>query len=190
MTWTDDLGRLTLPSADAHVTPETVGAKKTFGFVLYDGSGNIVSSFGGSGGTEYTEGDSDSSITGTAFLWEDAADTVRPVSAAKPLPVSLISAVTPFAKAATSTHANVNTSTTSATLLAANTARLGFSIVNESLVVLYVKFGATASATSYKYALLPGQSLDSTGMLGLYTGVIDGILASSTGVARVAEETA
>lgn len=42
---------------------------------------------GGSSGTEYTEGDTDASITGQALLWEDAADTLRAVSAAKPLPV-------------------------------------------------------------------------------------------------------
>lgn len=42
---------------------------------------------GGSGGVQYTEGDTDSTITGTAILWEDSADTLRSVSVAKPLPV-------------------------------------------------------------------------------------------------------
>jgi hypothetical protein len=46
---------------------------------------NIVS--GSSAGTEYTEGDTDASITGTAILWEDAGNTLTPVSASKPLPV-------------------------------------------------------------------------------------------------------
>lgn len=40
-------------------------------------------------GTEYTEGDTDASITGGVVMWEDGSDTVRAVSAAKPLPVSL-----------------------------------------------------------------------------------------------------
>jgi hypothetical protein len=40
------------------------------------------------GGTEYTEGDTDATITGKAMLWEDTGDTLRAVSAAKPLPVS------------------------------------------------------------------------------------------------------
>jgi len=35
----------------------------------------------------YTEGDTDGTITGIAMLWEDAADTLRAVSAAKPLPI-------------------------------------------------------------------------------------------------------
>lgn len=42
---------------------------------------------GGGGGTQYTEGDIDASITGTALMWEDAADTLRAVSAVKPLPI-------------------------------------------------------------------------------------------------------
>ena len=42
----------------------------------------------GAAGTEYTEGNTDATITGSAILWEDASDTLRAVSAAKPLPVS------------------------------------------------------------------------------------------------------
>jgi hypothetical protein len=44
---------------------------------------------GGGGGIQYTEGDTDSTITGTAALWEDAANTLRPVSSATPLPISV-----------------------------------------------------------------------------------------------------
>ena len=39
----------------------------------------------------YTEADTDASIDGIPILWEDAADTLRPASAAKPLPVNIIS---------------------------------------------------------------------------------------------------
>jgi hypothetical protein len=52
---------------------------------LVDANGDQITSFGG--GTQYTEGDTDASITGTAMLWEDGSDTLRAVSAAKPLPV-------------------------------------------------------------------------------------------------------
>lgn len=52
---------------------------------IVDGSGNQITSFGG--GTQYTEGDTDTTITGTAMMWEDTSDTLRAVSAAKPLPV-------------------------------------------------------------------------------------------------------
>lgn len=45
----------------------------------------------GGGGTQYTEADTDTTITGTAVMWEDASDTLRAVSAAKPLPVTVAS---------------------------------------------------------------------------------------------------
>ena len=45
---------------------------------------------GGGGGTQYTEGDTDASITGTAMLWEDVSETLRPVSSVKPLPVNVV----------------------------------------------------------------------------------------------------
>ena len=52
---------------------------------------NVVA--GSAGGTEYTEGDTDSTITGTAFLWEDTSDTLRAISAAKPLPIDVLSLI-------------------------------------------------------------------------------------------------
>lgn len=58
---------------------------------VVDGSGDQITSFGG--GTQYTEADTDASITGTAMLWEDTSDTLRAVSAAKPLPVAVVSAL-------------------------------------------------------------------------------------------------
>jgi hypothetical protein len=56
---------------------------------IVDGSGTQITSFGG--GTQYTEGDTDASVTGTAVMWEDTSDTLRVASAAKPLPVAIIS---------------------------------------------------------------------------------------------------
>lgn len=55
---------------------------------IVDGSGDQITSFGG--GTQYTEGDTDASITGTAMLWEDTSNTLRSVSASKPLPVEIV----------------------------------------------------------------------------------------------------
>ena len=62
-----------------------LGSSDALNVAICDGSGNQITSFGG--GTQYTEGDTDSTITGTAVLWEDTGDTLRAVSAAKPLPV-------------------------------------------------------------------------------------------------------
>ena len=88
----------------------------------------------------------------------------------------------------TATLSNVATSTTSATLLIANVARRGVVIYNDSLVAMYVKFGTTASATSFTYYLAAGATFEMP-TSPLYTGRIDGILASSTGTARVTELT-
>jgi hypothetical protein len=44
---------------------------------IVDGSGDQITSFGG--GTQYTEGDTDASITGTAAMMEVAANTLQPV---------------------------------------------------------------------------------------------------------------
>ena len=42
---------------------------------ILDASGNQITSFGG--GTQYTEADTDASITGTALMLEDTSDTLR-----------------------------------------------------------------------------------------------------------------
>lgn len=67
------------------LTSKAAGSERALSVAVVDGSGNQVASFGG--GTQYTEGDTDATITGTAILWEDSADTLRAVSAAKPLPI-------------------------------------------------------------------------------------------------------
>ena len=59
---------------------------------VVDADGHLqvdIVSGGGTSGTEYTEGDVDTSITGRAILWEDSGDTLRVVSADYPLPVDI-----------------------------------------------------------------------------------------------------
>ena len=71
---------------DATTIPARVGATSKAQHVeLVDSSGNSVAV---GSGTQYTEGDVDATITGTAMMWEDTSNTLRAVSAAKPLPVS------------------------------------------------------------------------------------------------------
>lgn len=90
-------------------------------------------------------------------------------------------------KAAVATLSNAADSNVSATLLAANANRLGMVIVNDSTVTLYVKYGTTASATSFTYLLQAGETLRDE----LYTGRVDGIWASdASGSARITELTA
>lgn len=71
---------------DTIATPvATIGATPLQRVAIFDAANTQITTFGG--GTQYTEGDADASITGTAAMWEDATDTVRAVSMAKPLPV-------------------------------------------------------------------------------------------------------
>lgn len=86
----------------------------------------------------------------------------------------------------TGTASNVASSATTVTLLAANTSRLGAAIYNDSTQIVYVKLGATASATSYTVQLMPNGMYEAP--FG-YTGVIDGIWAAANGNARVTELT-
>ncbi len=91
----------------------------------------------------------------------------------------------------TGTASNVASSATSVTVLAANVLRKQAIIYNDSIEVLYVKFGTTASTSSFTVPILPG------GMCFLpicennkvYNGRIDGIWASANGFARVTEIT-
>lgn len=89
--------------------------------------------------------------------------------------------------AGTATLANVSASATSVTLRAANTSRLGLIIFNDSTEILYVKFGSTASATSFTYKLNAGDTLEL--QTTPYTGIVTGIWVSATGTARVTELT-
>jgi len=76
---------------------------------------------------------------------------------------------------------------TSTVLLAANTARRGATIFNDSTATLYVNFGATADAVD-KYVV----PLDSKAYYEVpfaYTGVISGIWSAANGNAQIYELT-
>lgn len=81
----------------------------------------------------------------------------------------------------------VASSATSVTLQASNTARKGLTIFNDSTQVLYVKFGTTASSTSYNVQIAAGGYYEAAAPC--YTGRVDGIWASANGNAYVAELT-
>lgn len=86
------------------------------------------------------------------------------------------------------TLANVASSVTNVTLKASNAARRGLVVVNDSAsATLYLKFGATASATSFTYSLAPGANW--TMPTPVYTGIVDGIWSAAVGSARVTELT-
>jgi hypothetical protein len=83
------------------------------------------------------------------------------------------------------TLANVSSSASSTTLFAAKGSVKGRTIYNDSTAVLYVKFGATASTTSYTVQLASGDYYEFPQPV--YGGVVDGIWASANGAARTTE---
>lgn len=89
----------------------------------------------------------------------------------------------------TATLTNVNISATSVTLLASNTNREHLIIVNDSDQDLLVKFGATASLTSFSVKI-PRSGGMYESHTPCYTGIVDGIwVATGTGAARMTELT-
>jgi hypothetical protein len=82
----------------------------------------------------------------------------------------------------TATLANVASSATNVTLFAAASDDNGRTIYNDSTSVLYVKFGATASATSFTVLVAANGYYEFPQPV--YTGQVDGIWASANGNAR------
>lgn len=94
-------------------------------------------------------------------------------------------AVPSLSGSSSSSVTSVSDTASSTTLLSSNTSRKEAVIQNDSDQVLYIKFGATASATDYTARLIQYGILTTA-----YTGRIDGIwAANSTGAARITELT-
>lgn len=88
--------------------------------------------------------------------------------------------------ATTAALTNVASSASSVSILASNANRIGAVVCNDSTAILYLKFGATASATSYTVQMQPNDYFETP--FG-YTGAIDGIWSAANGNARVTELT-
>ena len=90
--------------------------------------------------------------------------------------------------ASTADLTNVSDSAASQQLLAANLDRRGLIIFNDSTAILYIKFGVTASTSSFTVRLTP-QGVYESGVP-CYTGRVDGIWsADAAGAARISELT-
>ena len=81
------------------------------------------------------------------------------------------------------TLANVASSSSSVNLFAATALAKGRTIFNDSTQVLYVKFGATASTSSYTVQIAAGGYYEFPQPA--YSGNVDGIWASANGNARL-----
>jgi hypothetical protein len=88
---------------------------------------------------------------------------------------------------ATGALSNVAGTTTSGTILAANTARVGATIWNDSTAILYLRLASgTASASACTVKLIADAYYE---VPNGYAGVITGVWASAAGFARVTELT-
>lgn len=93
-------------------------------------------------------------------------------------------------RAGTATLSNVASSASNVTVLASNASRKGAILYNDSTSAVNVKFGATASSSSFSYRLLAGATLELPVFNGVvYQGIIDGIWDSANGSMRVTELT-
>jgi hypothetical protein len=88
-------------------------------------------------------------------------------------------------RANTGTVSSVSGSVSSVTLLAANANRIGLRVYNDSSATLYLKFGSSATTSSYTKKLFPESFLEDY----QYTGLVAGIWDSAAGAARVTELT-
>lgn len=87
---------------------------------------------------------------------------------------------------ATATLANLAASASNQTLLASNTSRKGAIVYNDSTSGAYLKYGATATSTSFTY-WVPAGAIWEMPTRPLYTGIIDIIWMTATGSARTTE---
>lgn len=90
--------------------------------------------------------------------------------------------------AASATVTRVSASATSITLLSSNEERRGAVFYNDSTSICYLKFGTTASSSSFTVRLT-GQSEFVLDSCPIYTGRIDAIWALASGAMQVTELT-
>lgn len=87
----------------------------------------------------------------------------------------------------TDTVTQVASSASNVTLKAANAARNGLMIYNDSTQILFVKLSATASTVSYSVQIPPQGFFELPTGRAMYTGIVDGIWVSANGNAYVTE---
>lgn len=157
-----------------------------------DAGGNlkVVSSGGGGGPVTVADGADVTQGAQADAAWSGAGSG-SVVAILKKIVNTLLTLIGVFpVKSATSTVTFVAAAASSNPVLASNANRLGFVVYNDSQSAVYVKLGATASATSFTRRLFPGDQF-STADVGVdYTGTIDAIWDDANGFMRVTELTA
>lgn len=165
--------RVTLASDDVLVAklPAALGAG---GGLKIDGSGTAIPISGTIAATQ----------SGT---WNIGTITTLPALPAGTNSIGLVN-VEASLKSGTATRSTVASTTTSTTIIAANSSRKGVTICNQDANALLLDMSAgTASATRYQERLTQGQSID---IAAGYTGAVTGVWeADGTGQADVVEFT-
>lgn len=140
-----------------------------------------IHAFGGSG-LETIAADDIANIKFIRVKLVEGADGVNDgdISATNPLPMS-------SAVAAAATLSNVASSASNVTLLSANTARTGAAVFNDSTEALYLKYGATASTSSFVVKMAAAAYFEFP--VPVWTGRVDGLWDAANGSARVTEVT-
>lgn len=193
-------------TAPAQAIP--IAVKDSSGNLAYlttDGSGNLNVTSGGGGGGAVTIADGADVTQGAIADAKVVGDNTGTVSAKLRglnyllnlvtsiadtwLKVSVQNTSIPTTGAAAAAEAltNVSSSASNVTLLASNANRKGAIFVNDSTSAVYVKFGATATTSSFTYKLFATQTLELPWPI--YTGQIDAIWDSANGAMRVTETT-
>lgn len=140
-----------------------------------------INNASGASAVNVQDGGNSITVDGTVAATQSGTWTVQPGNTA-----NTTAWLVKELRAATPATANVAASATNVTCLSSNASRLGATIYNDSTSILYAKFGATASSTSFSYKVDGGGTLDVP--FG-YTGIIDCIWVSATGSARTTELT-
>lgn len=122
--------------------------------------------------------------TGVTIATKDAStggDFVSVASEVQVTEVGVVEGGIAYARPQTGTLSNVSASATSVTLLSASGTRKGFRVYNDSASAVYIKYGTTASTTSFTvrveaYGFYSEED---------YGGRVDAIWTTATGTARV-----
>jgi hypothetical protein len=123
--------------------------------------------------------------SGTAGTPAGGVLTVQGDAAGTPIPISG-TVTTSAPTSATGTVTSVAASLTNVTLKASNASRKGLTVYNDGTARLFLKCGATASATSFTTLVPAGGYWEAP--FG-YTGIVDGLWNVANGSARITEFT-
>lgn len=147
----------------------------------------------GQGGSTLTHSDAPIPVTSSGVAMQGFRNDAAGVTASGVANGGIIPVATDQAgrlyvvqKSSNPATSNVASSASSVILLPSNTARIGAQLFNDSTQICYVKFGVTASTSSFTVALAASTYYE---VPAGYTGRIDGIWASANGNMRVTEET-